>query len=113
MTTPPPQGPPPGWDPQAPYGRPAEGPHSAPPPFGFQQPQQQWQQPPQFQQVPPQQVPTAPSYTEFWWDGRKWRPPVPRMSRGQAASQLPGALMKLVLLGFLLWILLAAFGIVH
>jgi hypothetical protein len=86
-------GPPPQWQPQG---------------YGFQQPQ--YQQPPQ---VPQQQVPTQASYTDWWWDGRKWRPPVPRMSRGQAAAQLPGALMKLVLLGLLLYILLAAFGIVH
>lgn len=74
-------------------------------------PQQPPQQPYGFTQQP--QVPTQPSYTQWWWDGHKWRPPVPRMSRGQALAQLPGALLKLIflliLLGFLgviLWGLL-------
>jgi hypothetical protein len=72
-----------------------------PPQFGFQQPY-------------PQQVPTQASYTNWWWDGHKWRPPVPRMSRGQALAQLPGALIKLVfllaMLGFFGYIFLAAVG---
>lgn len=105
-TSPPPDGAPP--DPQAPYGRPAQGPPPGTPPDW--DPRPLWPQQPPY---PPQQVPTQASYTDWWWDGRKWRPPVPRLSRWQLISQVPGLLIKGIMLLVLLAILLAALGVIH
>jgi len=57
--------------------------------------------------------PPAASFTEWWWDGHKWRPPVPRLTKMQIAGQVPGALLKLtfllIFLGFVLLFLYGAF----
>jgi len=96
-TTPPPEGPPPGWvDPRSPYGMPQGG----PPPQGFQQPYQ----PPPGYVVPPQ----FRQQGDWWYDGHKWRPPVgAQPTRWELIGQVPGMLIKLTFLLIALGIIIA------
>jgi hypothetical protein len=80
-TTPPPDGPPPGWTP----------------------PQQPYQPPPGYV-VPPQ----FRQQGDWWYDGRKWRPPVgAQPTRWELISQVPGMLIKLTFLLIALGIIVA------
>jgi hypothetical protein len=55
----------------------------------------------------------GPHPTQWWFDGRKWRPPVGQgPTRMQLAAQIPGMLIKLIFLVVFLAIILAAFGII-
>ena len=117
-SSPPPEGPPPGWvDPRAQQGPPpppifwdGDRWRQTPPPpqYGFQPPPPQYG----FPQQQPQQP--GPHPTQWWHDGHKWRPPVgAQPSRAALLAQVPGMLIKLIFLGLLLWLILAFLGVVH